>query len=96
MADSTKRCVRVRAALVGLRISSSSSVARGGGRPVASTVMTQTPDERDIETRAELLPEEQAAGSDSPRVQAEAILEESLERTEDPEGTRHSSTQTPG
>ena len=58
--------------------------------------MTQTPDEQDIETRAELLPEEQAVGSDSPQVQAEAILEESLERTDDPEGTRHSSTQTPG
>ncbi|WP_187345504.1 hypothetical protein [Ornithinimicrobium sp. CNJ-824] len=58
--------------------------------------MTQTPDERDVETRAELLPEEQAAGSESPQAQAEAILEESIERTEDPEGTRHDSTQTPG
>lgn len=57
--------------------------------------MTQTPDEHDVETRAQLLPEEQAAGSESPHVQAELILEESLERTEDPEGTRHSSTQTP-
>lgn len=58
--------------------------------------MTQTPDERDVETRAELLPEEQAAGSESPHDQAEVILQESLERTEDPQGTRHSSTQTPG
>lgn len=58
--------------------------------------MTQTPDEHDVETRAELLPEEQAAGSDAPEEQARAILEESLERTEDPEGTRHGSTQTPG
>ncbi|WP_022910237.1 hypothetical protein [Aestuariimicrobium kwangyangense] len=58
--------------------------------------MTQKPDERDVETRAELLPEEQAVGSESARDQAEAILEESLERTEDPEGTRHSSSQTPG
>lgn len=58
--------------------------------------MTQTPDERDVDSRANLLPEEQSAGSESPRVQAEAILEESLERTEDPEGTRRSSTQTPG
>jgi len=57
--------------------------------------MTQTPDEHDVETREELLPEEQAVGSDDAHVQAEAILEESLERTEDPEGTRHSSTQTP-
>ncbi|WP_192498678.1 hypothetical protein [Ornithinimicrobium pratense] len=58
--------------------------------------MTQTPDGHDVETRARLLPEEQAAGSDSPRVQAEAILQESLERTEDPEGTQHNSTQSPG
>ena len=57
--------------------------------------MTHTPDERDVESRAELLPEEREAGSDDPRAQAEAILEESLERTEDPEGTRRSSTQTP-
>ena len=60
------------------------------------TAMTQTPDERDVETRAQLLPEEQAGGSDAPRDQAEVILEESLERTEDPEGTQHDSTQTPG
>ncbi|HKJ11681.1 MAG TPA: hypothetical protein VJ976_04730 [Ornithinimicrobium sp.] len=58
--------------------------------------MTQTPDDHDVDTRAELLPEEQAVDSDAPQVQAEAILEESLERTEDPEGTRRSSTQTPG
>lgn len=58
--------------------------------------MTQTPDERDVETRATLLPEEKAAGSESPQLQARVILEESIERTEDPEGTRHSSTQTPG
>lgn len=57
--------------------------------------MTDTPDEHDVETRADLLPEEQAVGSDDPREQARLILEESLERTEDPEGTRHSSTQTP-
>jgi len=58
--------------------------------------MTQTPDERDVDTREELLPEEQAAGSDDAHAQAEVILEESLERTEDPDGTRDSSTQTPG
>lgn len=73
----------------------------GRGRPVASSGMTQTPDEqdvdeRDVDTRAILLPEEQAVGSEAPREQAEAILEESLERTEDPEGTRHRSHQTPG
>lgn len=59
--------------------------------------MTQTPDERDVAARAHLLPEEaEAGGSEEPQLQAEAILEESLERTEDPEGTRRSSTQTPG
>jgi hypothetical protein len=57
--------------------------------------MTQTPDEHHVETRAELLPEEEAVGSEAPREQAQAILEESLERTEDPETTRHTSTQTP-
>lgn len=37
-------------------------------------------DER-ASTRADLTPEEQAAGSDDPQAQAEAILEESDERT---------------
>lgn len=58
--------------------------------------MSQTPDDDRVETRAELLPEEEAAGSDDPHAQAEAILEESDERTEDPEGTQAGSTQTPG
>jgi len=49
----------------------------------------------DVTTRAELLPEEVAAGSDDPFDQAEAILEESEDRTLDPEGTRQASTQTP-
>lgn len=52
-------------------------------------------DESRIDTRAELLPEEQEAGSDDPHAQAEAILEESDERTEAPEETRQESTQTP-
>ena len=51
-------------------------------------------DER-VDTRAELLPEEEAVGSDAPVDQAKAILEESDERTNDPEGTRHEYTQTP-
>jgi hypothetical protein len=55
-------------------------------------------DERDaerVEQRAsELLPEETAAGSDVPREQAEAILAESDERTEDPEGTQREYHQT--
>jgi hypothetical protein len=58
--------------------------------------VSETPDDDRVETRAELLPEEEAAGSDDPHAQAEAILEESDERTEDPEGTRADSTQTPG
>jgi hypothetical protein len=60
-----------------------------------SDSVSEQPDGRDIESRAELLPEEQAAGSDDPRAQAEQILKESAERTEDPEGTRERSTQTP-
>lgn len=57
--------------------------------------MSQAPDDDRVESRAELLPEEEAAGSDDPHAQAEAILEESDERTDDPEGTRAESTQTP-
>ncbi len=40
---------------------------------------------RHIASRAELLPEELAAGSDDPQAQAAAILEEAEERTEHPE-----------
>lgn len=50
----------------------------------------------DVDHRAELLPEEQAAGSEDPEGQARVILEESVERTEDPSGTRAESTQTQG
>ena len=57
--------------------------------------MSNAPDDR-IESRAELLPEEQSAGSEDPTSQAEAILEESDERTVDPSGTRNESSQTPG
>lgn len=52
-------------------------------------------DDARIDSRADLLPEEQAAGSDDPHAQAEAILEESDERTDDPEGTQRASSQTP-
>ena len=54
-----------------------------------------TLDPERVQERVNLLPEEQAAGSDDPQRQAEIILEESEERTEDPEGTRESSTQVP-
>jgi hypothetical protein len=57
--------------------------------------MSQEPAEHRVHGRAELLPEEQEAGSDNPEVQARAILAESDERTEHPERTRHESTQTP-
>lgn len=57
--------------------------------------MSEHPDEDRVERRADLLPEERAAGSDDPEEQARAILEESDERTEHPEETRHRSTQTP-
>ncbi|ADU49843.1 hypothetical protein [Intrasporangium calvum] len=57
--------------------------------------MSGQPDESDISQRAELLPEEQAVGSDDPEAQAAAILDESSERTEYPEETRRESTQTP-
>jgi hypothetical protein len=57
--------------------------------------MSEPTDEARVERRAELLPEELAAGSDNPEEQAEAILEESDERTEHPEETMRESTQTP-
>lgn len=57
--------------------------------------MSQTPEDDRIAERAELLPEERAAGSADPEAQAEAILQDSDERVEDPEGTREQSTQTP-
>lgn len=57
--------------------------------------MTESPDHDRVERRSELLPEEQEAGSDDPTAQAEAILEESDERTEHPDETRRESTQTP-
>ena len=56
--------------------------------------MTEHADESRVAERAHLLPEEIAAGSDDPEGQAEAILAESDERTQDPEGTQHASSQT--
>jgi hypothetical protein len=66
--------------------------------------MTETPREQtpapvdpdDVDTRAELLPEEQAAGSEDPEAQARVILEESAGRTEDPSRSRAESSQTLG
>ena len=62
--------------------------------------MSQRPDDADpapderVEGRAELLPEELAAGSEDAEAQAAAILEESDERVADPEGTGADSPQT--
>lgn len=56
--------------------------------------MTETPDEERIESRADLLPEEEVAGSDDPHDQAEQILRESDERTAHPEETGEESVQT--
>jgi hypothetical protein len=53
------------------------------------------PQDRDASSRAAGTPEEQAAGTQNPHEQAEAILEESEQRTLDPEGTQLGSTQTP-
>jgi hypothetical protein len=57
--------------------------------------MTENPDEARIESRAQLTPEEAAAGSDDAHRQAEIILEDSDERTAHPEATKRASTQTP-
>jgi hypothetical protein len=57
--------------------------------------VTEAPDEERVASRAELLPEEVAVGSDDPRAQARSVLEESEERIEHPERTRRESTQTP-
>ena len=52
--------------------------------PADSSAATQPPQEN-VATRAELLPEELAVGSDDPQAQAEAILIESERRIEDPD-----------
>jgi hypothetical protein len=57
--------------------------------------MTEPSDEARIARRADLLPEELAAGSDDPSEQARVILEDSDERTQHPEETRRESSQTP-
>jgi hypothetical protein len=57
--------------------------------------MTEHPDEERVMERADLLPEEQAAGSDDRERQAEVILEDSDRRTAEPERTKRESTQTP-
>ena len=63
--------------------------------PEYRRTMSDGPADDAVQSRAELLPEEQAVGSEDPELQARAILAESEERTEHPERTRHDSVQTP-
>ena len=56
--------------------------------------MSDAPDEDHVDSRTDLLPEEVAAGSEDPHEQAEAILAESAERTDDPDATGAESVQT--
>jgi hypothetical protein len=57
--------------------------------------MSDPTDDARIESRAQLLPEEEAAGSDDPESQAAAILADSDERIEHRERTMRESHQTP-
>lgn len=57
--------------------------------------MTDSAEEHRVAGRAHLLPEEIAAGSADPEAQAEAILADSDDRTEDPDRTQQESTQSP-
>ena len=58
--------------------------------------VTGEPDPDRVQQRAnDLNPEELAVGSDDPQAQAEAILEDSDARTENPEQTKRASSQTP-
>ena len=56
-----------------------------GGHDPSVTDAPEEPSGDAVVQRAELLPEELAAGSDDPQAQAEEILEESVERTEHPD-----------
>jgi hypothetical protein len=57
--------------------------------------MSEHPDEERVAERADLLSEEEAAGSDDRHRQAEVILEDSDRRTAEPEQTKNESVQTP-
>lgn len=70
------------------------SAGPAGCVPASVARVSERPDPDDVDRRAELLPEELAAGSEDPQRQAEAILAESQERTEEPERTRRESVQT--
>jgi hypothetical protein len=59
------------------------------GRPPGYVlIVTMSPDDLPsdaVQERADLLPEERAAGSADPQAQAEEILAESVDRTEHPD-----------
>jgi hypothetical protein len=57
--------------------------------------MSEPADESRIGRRADLLPEEETAGSEDPEAQARVILEESDARTDHPEETQQESVQSP-
>ena len=56
-----------------------------GNDPETPEEIDEETQERHVASRAELLPEELAVGSDDPQAQAEAILADSEERTEHPD-----------
>ncbi len=60
----------------------------------AGTDRDDAQDDERVAERAHLLPEEIAAGSDDPTAQAEQILSESDDRTDDPERTQQEYSQT--
>lgn len=58
--------------------------------------MNDATDDARANSRSHLLPEEKAAGeSDNAKRQARIMLEDSDARTDDPEGTKDQSVQTP-
>lgn len=63
-------------------------------RPPSDDPQDGAADEDRVAERAHLLPEEIAAGSADPIGQAEQILAESDDRTDDPERTQRESNQT--
>jgi hypothetical protein len=60
-------------------------LARAPGMVSGMTQQEPDPQERHLAERADLLPEERAAGSSDPLAQAAAVLEESQDRTEHPD-----------
>ena len=63
-------------------------------RPPSDNPQDEAADDDRVAERAHLLPEEIAAGSEDPIGQAEQILAESDDRTDDPERTQQEYSQT--